>query len=115
MAWMEKRKTTHPEDKAYSLFDIFGVCIPILYGEGGENPLKQLQDEVAKADVFVAPLRLTAPRDDKERIADINCGLFRGAPNWILDHDDLRRWRVVDDAQLLCVQGDPTRHFTADI
>src|SRR6266699_1777151 len=34
MAWMEDRETTREEDKAYSLFGIFDVCMPLLYGEG---------------------------------------------------------------------------------
>ena len=46
MAWMDKRQTTRQEDKAYSLFGIFDVCIPLLYGEGGEKALKRLLEEV---------------------------------------------------------------------
>jgi hypothetical protein len=42
MAWMDKRETTRPEDKAYALFGIFEVCMPLLYGEGRENALKRL-------------------------------------------------------------------------
>jgi hypothetical protein len=35
VAWIDKRKTALPEDKAYSLFGILGTCICLLYGEGG--------------------------------------------------------------------------------
>ncbi|KAI0479815.1 hypothetical protein F4859DRAFT_477444 [Xylaria cf. heliscus] len=34
MSWASKRQTTRPEDVAYSLLGIFGVNIPLLYGEG---------------------------------------------------------------------------------
>lgn len=34
MIWASGRKTTRVEDKAYSLLGIFGVSMPMLYGEG---------------------------------------------------------------------------------
>ncbi|KAK3948167.1 hypothetical protein QBC32DRAFT_408795 [Pseudoneurospora amorphoporcata] len=34
MRWIEKRDTKYEEDKVYSLFGIFDVHIPVLYGEG---------------------------------------------------------------------------------
>jgi hypothetical protein len=36
MSWASKRSTTRPEDIAYSLFGIFNVNMPILYGEGAK-------------------------------------------------------------------------------
>jgi hypothetical protein len=33
-AWTEKRNTELEEDKVYSLFGIFDVYMPVLYGEG---------------------------------------------------------------------------------
>jgi len=35
--WAAKRETTKFEDKVYSLFGIFGVVLPIIYGEGLES------------------------------------------------------------------------------
>ena len=57
-------------------------------------------------------LRLSEPRDDKRRIKDTKGGLFRGASNWILDHDDFQRWRDDDEARLLWVKGDPGKGKT---
>lgn len=34
MSWVSKRRTTRPEDAAYSLLRIFNVNMPLLYGEG---------------------------------------------------------------------------------
>lgn len=34
MSWASERKTTRVEDQAYSLLGIFGVYMPLLYGEG---------------------------------------------------------------------------------
>lgn len=41
------RKTTRIEDRAYSLMDLFGIQIPMLYGEG-ENALSRLQEEIIR-------------------------------------------------------------------
>ena len=47
MSWAAKRQTTRPEDRAYSLLGIFGVNMPLLYGEGG-NAFIRLQEEIMK-------------------------------------------------------------------
>jgi hypothetical protein len=45
-AWMERRKTTRPEDKAYALLGLLNVYIPPIYGEGGENAFNRLLKDV---------------------------------------------------------------------
>jgi len=47
MSWAAKRKTTRVEDEAYCLMGIFGVNMPILYGEGA-NAFFRLQQEILK-------------------------------------------------------------------
>jgi hypothetical protein len=41
-SWATDRQTTREEDKAYSLFGIFDIQIPLLYGEGEEKAWKRL-------------------------------------------------------------------------
>ncbi|KAI0159524.1 HET-domain-containing protein [Xylariaceae sp. FL1272] len=41
--WAKNRETTREEDWAYSLFGIFGVFMPLLYGEGRENAVLRLR------------------------------------------------------------------------
>ena len=48
MSWAASRETYRQEDKAYSLFGIFGVFLPIIYGEGQENAFQRLQEAVDK-------------------------------------------------------------------
>jgi len=48
MLWAKDRQTTREEDKAYSLFGIFDIQIPLLYGEGGKKALKRLREEIDK-------------------------------------------------------------------
>jgi len=46
MSWASSRQTTREEDIAYSLMGLFGVSMPILYGEGGERAFERLQIEI---------------------------------------------------------------------
>jgi hypothetical protein len=48
LLWAESRQTTREEDKAYSLFGIFNVYMPLIYGEGRENAFKRLREEIDK-------------------------------------------------------------------
>ncbi len=41
-SWMKCRQTKVEEDKAYSLLGIFGIYMPLIYGDGKENALKRL-------------------------------------------------------------------------
>jgi hypothetical protein len=46
LQWASMRVTTAPEDTAYSLFGIFGIQLPILYGENAQNALGRLLQEI---------------------------------------------------------------------
>lgn len=46
MSWAARRGTTRAEDTAYSLLGIFGVNMPLLYGEGGTAAFHRLQVEI---------------------------------------------------------------------
>ncbi|KAJ4111435.1 Vegetative incompatibility protein HET-E-1 [Fusarium equiseti] len=48
LSWIEKRNTKRAEDKAYSLFGIFDVRIPLMYGEGQKKAFERLQEEIDK-------------------------------------------------------------------
>jgi hypothetical protein len=47
MSWVSRRITTRKEDIAYCLLGIFGVNMPMLYGEG-ERAFIRLQEEILK-------------------------------------------------------------------
>lgn len=47
MAWAAGRETTRIEDRAYSLLGIFGVNMPMLYGEE-DRAFRRLQEEIIK-------------------------------------------------------------------
>src|SRR5882757_9499901 len=48
LSWAKDRQTTREEDKAYSLFGIFNMQIPLLCGEGREKALRRLREEINK-------------------------------------------------------------------
>jgi hypothetical protein len=48
LSWAAKRQTTREEDNAYCLLGIFNIYMPLIYGEGRENALARLQEQVEK-------------------------------------------------------------------
>ncbi|KAG1787973.1 uncharacterized protein HD556DRAFT_1448301 [Suillus plorans] len=46
LQWASKRVTTVQEDVAYSLFGIFGITLPVIYGEKKHNALGRLLQEI---------------------------------------------------------------------
>jgi hypothetical protein len=47
MSWAANRETRYPEDRAYSLMGLFGVSMPVLYGEG-DRAFERLQTEIMR-------------------------------------------------------------------
>ncbi|KAK5173369.1 uncharacterized protein LTR77_002050 [Saxophila tyrrhenica] len=47
MRWASRREASREEDLSYSILGLFGVNIPLLYGEGGKAFLR-LQEEIVK-------------------------------------------------------------------
>ncbi|KAI1278999.1 heterokaryon incompatibility protein-domain-containing protein [Xylaria sp. FL0933] len=47
MSWASRRYTTRIEDEAYCLLGLFGVAMPLLYGEG-RRAFRRLQEEIIK-------------------------------------------------------------------
>jgi len=49
LSWAARRETSRLEDKAYCLFGILGVNMPLLYGEG-KRAFRRLQEEILRVD-----------------------------------------------------------------
>lgn len=138
--WAEIRQTTREEDWAYCLQGIFGVSMPVIYGEGKAQAIHRLHEEIkgtsntafhpsrlSKAkrtvkliDVYhsaenqdcLQDLRNTDPRDDKQRIEQTKGGLLRDSYNWVLENNDFLRWQDENQCRLLWVKGDPGKGKT---
>ncbi|KAI1361367.1 heterokaryon incompatibility protein-domain-containing protein [Xylaria arbuscula] len=77
MAWCSKRQTARPEDLAYCLLGIFGVYMPMLYGEGA-NAFLRLQEEICKN---IDDLSIFAwKRQYEADIPSRNSGFFADSP-----------------------------------
>jgi hypothetical protein len=57
-SWSTNRLTAIEEDQAYCLLGIFGIYMPLLYGEGKRNAFRRLQEEIDKVSSIIAPGRL---------------------------------------------------------
>jgi hypothetical protein len=67
-AWAETRRTTRLEDWAYCLLGIFGVFIPLIYGEGKGHAIRRLRQHIEEAQNY----------ETREKAKKSNC-YFRDA------------------------------------
>jgi hypothetical protein len=44
-SWAKNRQTTRQEDAAYCLLGIFGIYMPLIYGEGKDHAMKRLREK----------------------------------------------------------------------
>ena len=84
MSWAAKRKTSVTEDRAYCLMGLFGVHMPMIYGEG-ERAFIRLQEEILKT---ADDLSLFA-----WRASDLKgtCGLLASDPSAFEDSETFTR------------------------
>ncbi|KAG4438257.1 hypothetical protein IFR05_006239 [Cadophora sp. M221] len=64
MSWAASRCTTRVEDRAYSLLGLFGIHMPLLYGEG-EHAFVRLQQEIIKQSDHLSIFAWKDPRADE--------------------------------------------------
>jgi len=112
MSWTGKRNTTRKEDKAYSLFGIFGLHIPLLYGEGEDAAFGRLREKISKHDRYLSNLHSTDPRLDKKRIEEAKGGLLVDAYRWVLGCPEFQQWHHQPESRLFWIKGDPGKGKT---
>ncbi|PQE23357.1 hypothetical protein CJF32_00009416 [Rutstroemia sp. NJR-2017a WRK4] len=100
-AWAQARKTTREEDSAYCLLGIFGVFVPLIYGEGREHAIARLKKEVynsfsdlhhtnatkVKQDKLIESLKFSSMRERENTITESFVETFQ----WIFSLD-LQPW-----------------------
>jgi hypothetical protein len=74
-SWAGNRQTTREEDGAYCLFGIFGVYLPLIYGEGKENALNRLRSAAT------AKNSMGRSQDAEERLGKIRDWLSAPDPS----------------------------------
>jgi len=71
MSWAARRQCTRVEDSAYSLMGLFGIYMPMLYGEG-ESAFIRLQEEIVKTTFDMSIFAWTNQTSDETSY----CGLL---------------------------------------
>lgn len=65
MSWSSGRVTKREEDRAYSLFGMFSIHLPPIYGEGVDNAFIRLREEISKRSTIgrgnLAPSDMSIP------------------------------------------------------
>ena len=82
MSWAAARCTTRPEDGAYCLMGLFGVNMPLLYGEGRRAFLR-LQEEILKQSDDQSIFAWSYPEEDHSH-TQIS-GLIAPSPKYFKD------------------------------
>ena len=88
MSWAAKRKTTRIEDMAYCLLGIFGINLPLLYGEG-ERSFMRLQEEIVKNSNDLSIFAWSSPQDETPTELNRYCGVFAQHPRDFQASDQL--------------------------
>jgi hypothetical protein len=86
-SWAEDRQTTRDEDRAYCLFGIFDVHLPLIYGEGRENARDRLRSAVI--------LKYKGRGHDQEKRLGKICG-WLSAPDPSTNYHKAHKQRQVD-------------------
>ena len=109
MSWASRRQTSRPEDIAYCLLGLFGVNMPLLYGEGEYRAFQRLQYEIVRsrrdesifAWTFFEGNQLKDPLH--RRLLDLPApGLLAPSPQHFSGSGDLIR--IPDDAEIYAPQ-----------
>ena len=89
MSWASNRETTRIEDEAYSLMGLFGIHMPLIYGEG-ERAFIRLQEEIMKTvdDQSIFAWVLTDSKISKEEGWEIT-GLLAKRPKSFAASNDI--------------------------
>jgi hypothetical protein len=106
MSWAAKRHTGRVEDRAYSLMGIFGVHMPLIYGEGS-YAFVRLQEEILKRSdddsilVWNTPNHVTPENDVRHD------ELLAPSPSYFVDCDKLIRssWVASTEPMLMSNLG----------
>lgn len=110
--WSQSRDTTIPEDKAYSLLGIFGVDMPIAYGEGVGRATSRLNEAIKRRNICIRDIRLRDPCGDKKRIEENKGGLLKDAYCWVLQTSEYQQWCSAEVSSILWIKGDPGKGKT---
>ncbi|KAI9164157.1 Vegetative incompatibility protein [Paramyrothecium foliicola] len=114
LKWADKRQTSREEDWAYCLLGIFGVFMPLIYGEGLENAVRRLKEQIATASsgqegIEDNTLKSWLNLDIVSTQANFEEAMRlrqEGTGSWFLEHDVYQKWLSTENS-LFWVYGIP--------
>jgi hypothetical protein len=92
LQWVSGRVTTWQEDIAYSLFGIFGVRLPVIYGEKKQNALGRLLQEVVAQSGDISALDWVGQSSEFNSCLPADITSYKAPPYTLpsLSDDDIR-------------------------
>jgi hypothetical protein len=103
-SWTANRHTTREEDQAYCLLGIFGVHLPLIYGEGKDEALVRLRREVRdpgglkkwcdKICAWLSPPDPSSNYNKAHKQRQAETGL------WLLDSAKFKEWKAAPASRL---------------
>ncbi|KAH8672200.1 heterokaryon incompatibility protein-domain-containing protein [Ilyonectria robusta] len=108
LKWAEARQTTREEDWVYCLLGIFGIFMPLLYGEGREYAVRRLRKEIDDALIREHASERTPRLDDSGLRYGDALSLF-----FIKTRDPGSGMVEVHVADQATGYGPPRRHFVS--
>ena len=96
MHWASSRQTARPEDEAYCLLGIFGINMPLLYGEG-QAAFRRLQEEIIKTSSDQSILAWEAFDSDGGCLLARSPSYFQGAARHIISATNNRGYAERSD------------------
>ncbi|KAI9929363.1 hypothetical protein MW887_000831 [Aspergillus wentii] len=86
MAWAATRQTSRLEDRAYSLLGIFGINMPMLYGEG-KMAFARLQEEIMKVYEDFTLFAWRSSDENHGELLAISPDAFKDSSDFDLDYN----------------------------
>jgi hypothetical protein len=80
LQWASTRVTTLQEDVAYSLFGIFGIHLPVIYGEKLQNALGRLLQEIIARSGDISALEWVGKSSDFNSCLPANIKSYKTSP-----------------------------------
>lgn len=105
LAWISARETTREEDMSYSLFGIFSVTMPVIYGEGADSARQRLLRKIYKTtqqgDNFNRKVvNWLSPPDPWTNHASARRRHENSTGSWLLESDHYQRWKAGDSSHI---------------
>ncbi|KAF2630293.1 HET-domain-containing protein, partial [Macroventuria anomochaeta] len=92
MSWAERRETKREEDAAYCLLGMFNIQIPLIYGEGRQNAMRRLLNEIESRGGLDRILKWLAPPEFATVYHESVSERESDTGQWIFSHSFFRSW-----------------------